>query len=147
MESKRVLVRGSFIFLNRLPFEVAACVPCQRRALAHVRANAAINHHKVPVVGFPPPPPKKKRGWDGWMIIQNPNHLNGKWPDPPSGRWLFYKYKVNFPLQFVIINMCPDFKNPSFHNHGSVESIAHLETSHTSSRTPFSTEPWLWEEE
>ena len=26
---------------------VAACVPCQRRALAHVRANAAINHHKA----------------------------------------------------------------------------------------------------
>ena len=25
--------------------------------------------------------------------------------------------------------------------------IAHLETSHTSSRTPFSTEPWFWEEE
>ena len=26
--------------------EVAACVPCQRKALAHVRANAAMNHEK-----------------------------------------------------------------------------------------------------
>ena len=72
MESKRVLVRGSFIFWNRLPFEVAACVPCQRRALAHVRANAAINHHKVPLVGLGwlglvwggwISPPKKRVGW------------------------------------------------------------------------------------
>ena len=85
----------NFFFLNRLPFEVAACVPCQRRALAHVRANAAINHHKArldltvgPVgwVGFKVWfgeggfPPQKRGGMD------NPNHLNGKWPDPPSGR-------------------------------------------------------------
>lgn len=34
------------------PLEVAACVPCQRRALAHVRANAAINHHKASRWGF-----------------------------------------------------------------------------------------------
>lgn len=41
-----------FLPLEITHLEVAACVPCQRRALAHVRANAAINHHKASRWGF-----------------------------------------------------------------------------------------------